>query len=91
MMQGLMRKTGWGDTEIFTLGIQRVVSATCYVNLGKSLTSMGVWMTANVSFHTFIEDSGILEGGRSLLYFLPSWKGVRSSGSLISPLLEFTI
>lgn len=22
MMQGLMRKTGWGDTEIFTLGIQ---------------------------------------------------------------------
>ena len=87
MMQGLMRKTGWGYTEIFTLGIQRVVSATCYVNLGKSLTSMGVWMT----FHTFIEDSGILEGGRSLLYFLPSWKGVRSSGSLMSPLLEFTI
>lgn len=32
----------------------RVVLATFCVTLGKSLTSLGVWMIADVSFHSFI-------------------------------------
>ena len=46
-------------------------------NQGCTCTSLGVWMTDDVSFHSFIGGLWDVEGGRSLVYFPPSWKDVK--------------